>query len=121
MRIKASEEKFGIHKDVTEFGMKLAEKIAAITVEVFSDPTEKTQELMSVLINNFTDENRNKFSLQVMPGGGSFENYEDAGCDCGPSFDGRLRGETIAQDFSPQPYLMDQLPSNKTYEMREIL
>lgn len=32
-----------------------------------------------------------KFGIQVMPGCGTFENYQDNGYDLGASFDGRLK------------------------------
>ena len=75
---------------------------------------------MKDLTSRFTNE-KAKFGFQVMPGCGTFENYEDNGIGCGPSFDGRLKGETLAEDFSLQNYLMDQQPSKKKYPFKEVL
>lgn len=60
-------------------------------MEIFSNPNQNTLNMMKTLTSDFSSEKR-KFGIQVMPGCGTFENYEDAGCDLGPSFDGRLRG-----------------------------
>ena len=109
-----------MNSDVTEFGLRIAQRIADITVDFFAKPQKNTLNMMKDLTSRFTNENA-KFGFQAMPGCGTFENYEDAGCDCGPSFDGRLRGETITEDFSVQNYLMDQQPSNKKYPFKEVL
>ena len=53
--------------------------------------------------------------FQYMPGCGTFENYADVGAGRGASFDGRLKGETIAQDYSPQNYLMDIEVDNRQF------
>lgn len=56
-----------------------------------------------------------------MPGCGTFENYQDNGFDLGASFDGRLKHESLAEDFSLQPYYADSEPENRTYKFKTIL
>lgn len=42
-----------------------------------------------------------------MPGSATFAGFVDNGVGIGASFDGRKKGQAIAQDFSTQNYLMD--------------
>ena len=97
--------------------MRIAQKIADITVDLFANPKPNTLNMMKDLTSRFTNENAT-FGFQAMPGCGTFENYEDNGVGCGPSFDGRLKGETLSEDMSLQNYLMDQQPSNKKYPFK---
>ena len=53
-----------------------------------------------------------------MPGCGTFENYQDNGFDLGASFDGRLKHESVAEDFSLQPYYADSDPLDRTYKFK---
>ncbi len=48
------------------------------------------------------------FGIQYLPGCGTFEGYEDSGAPMGASFDGRKKGQTLAQDYSPQNFYMDK-------------
>jgi pyruvate-formate lyase len=48
------------------------------------------------------------FGFQYLPGGATFENYEDFGTQIGASFDGRKKSQSLAQDSSPQNFLMDK-------------
>lgn len=41
---------------------------------------------------------------QVMTGSGTFEGYVGVGVPCAATPDGRLSGQPVASDFSPQPY-----------------
>lgn len=38
-QILKSEEKFGLNKEVSDFGIRIAERIAIETVQIFSEPT----------------------------------------------------------------------------------
>ena len=60
------------------------------------------------------------FGFQYLPGCGTFENYDDAGSGCGASFDGRKKGQTLAQDYSPQNYLMDKAIGTEKFEFKPI-
>jgi pyruvate-formate lyase len=48
------------------------------------------------------------FGFQYLPGGGTFENFLDFGSGIGASFDGRKKGQTLANDYSPQNFFMDK-------------
>jgi pyruvate-formate lyase len=48
-----------------------------------------------------------KFGFQYMPGCGTFENYADFGAFLGASFDGRKKGQAVAEDYAPQNFLLD--------------
>lgn len=56
-----------------------------------------------------------------MPGCGTFENYQDNGYELGASFDGRLKSESVANDFCPQPYFANYYPPNKKYKFSQVL
>lgn len=60
------------------------------------------------------------FGFQYLPGGGTFENYEDFGTGIGASFDGRKKGQTLAQDYSPQNFLMDKTIGDYKYEFKDM-
>lgn len=77
--------------------------------------------LLKRLTKENTDTNTPTFGFQIQPGCGTFENYQDMGIGCGPSFDGRLRSESLAEDLSPQPYFYDEKPLNKTYRFKDLL
>ena len=109
MKILASEEKFGLNPQVSDFGHQIAKTIAEKTVEVFSKPEPETLDLIKRLTHQFGGDGV-KFGLQIQPGCGTFENYQDGGAGCGPSFDGRLRFESLAEDYSLQPYFNDGKP-----------
>ena len=101
--------------------MRIAEKLADITVDMFENPNTQTLGLLKRLTNTFGND-KVKFGLQIMPGSGTFENYEDAGSAMGASFDGRLKGESVAQDMSLQNYLMDHQPlASRKYSFKEVL
>lgn len=55
-----------------------------------------------------------------MPGTSTFENFVDFGASMGASFDGRKKGQSLAQDFSPQNYLMDKIVGDKKYDFKPI-
>lgn len=60
------------------------------------------------------------FGFQYLPGCGTFENFEDLGTGCGASFDGRKKGQPLAQDYSPQNYLMDKVIGTENFEFKPI-
>lgn len=105
-----NEPKFGLDPTVSEFGVALGKKINQAVVSMFSSPVPEFMSTMKRLASQKTSATNPTFGFQIMPGSGTFENYQDAGYLCGPSFDGRLRAQTIAEDYSPQNYLMDEEP-----------
>ena len=97
------------------------ERVLGTVYEFFADPIPQFLGTMQRLTNTYTSEKNPTFGFQIVPGGATFENYEDKGRELGPSFDGRLRFETIASDSSPQNYLMDSPPKNEVFLMEDIL
>jgi pyruvate-formate lyase len=78
---------------------------------------------MLVLFKSLTHEHGSEaapFGFQYLPGCGTFENYEDAGTSMGASFDGRKKGQTLAQDYSPQNFLIDKNIGDPKYEFKPI-
>ena len=59
------------------------------------------------------------FGFQYMPGCGTFENYADVGADRGASFDGRKKGQSIAEDYAPQNFFLDKNIGDPNYEWKE--
>ena len=102
-----NEPKFGLSKEVSDFGLGLATKINKLVYDFFANPIPQFLGTLKRLANSNTNERNKTFGFQITPGGATFENFEDAGAPLGASFDGRLKGQTLAQDFSPQNYLMD--------------
>ncbi len=61
------------------------------------------------------------FAFTVTPGVGTFEDNLGLGVGMAASADGRLAGETIADDFSPAPSPCDMPPETQQYNIFEAL
>jgi|JI81AbrownRNA_FD_contig_101_387902_length_4093_multi_2_in_0_out_0_8 pyruvate-formate lyase len=55
------------------------------------------------------------FGFQYIPGSATFAGFCDVGVGIGASFDGRKKGQPVADDFSPQNFLMDLQVDNTRF------
>jgi pyruvate-formate lyase len=100
------QNKFGINKDTSEFGLKISRRLCEITRDIFTHPNNQMLSLFKNLTHTYGSA-EHPFGFQYLPGCGTFENFEDFGTDRGASFDGRKKAQTLAQDYSPQNFLID--------------
>jgi len=112
--------KFGEGKDkhIKEFGANVVERCVQIIVEGLEEKTAlpSIYSAYQELKKKYAIEGR-EFKFTVTPGVGTFEDNIGLGIGMGASADGRLSGETIADDFSAVPSPSDQPPRDETYDI----
>lgn len=101
-----NQEKFGLSERVTQFGLRIMRRMSDITRNIFEHPSENMLKLFKTLTYKFGSKDA-PFGFQYLPGCGTFENFGDVGADFGASFDGRKKGQAVAEDLAPQNYLLD--------------
>jgi hypothetical protein len=85
-----------------------------ITRKIFEEPNPGLLNLFKTLTYRFASKEA-PFGFQYVPGAGTFENYCDLGAFIGASFDGRKKGQPVADDFSPQNLPIDIDIRNNRY------
>lgn len=63
--------KFGLDKSVTDFGLKITQKLSKITRKIFEQPSDDMLRLFKSLTNTHGSESA-PFGFQYLPGGGTF-------------------------------------------------
>lgn len=103
----------GQSEELKMFGSSVVEKLVQIIHESYeSKPIAKIKSGYDAIKEKYNIEGR-PFKFSITPGVGTFEDNVGLGSGMGASADGRLAGESIANDFSCQPSPIDAPPSTE--------
>lgn len=117
--------KFGTdtaNDELNDLAVWLAQEMDSITHSVlYNGPLAKVYEELRGKFGTAD----HPFVFQVMTGSGTFESYVSVGASAGATPDGRLSGQPIASDCSPQPYPQDKpvphIPPEKQLDIIDTL
>lgn len=100
------QQKFGLDKEVTQFGLRISKRLSLITRKIFEQPDDALLRIFKTLTYKYGSKEA-PFGFQYAPGGATFSGFADQGMDVGASFDGRKKSQALAEDYSPQNLMGD--------------
>lgn len=114
--------KFGQGNDpeLKRFGSEVVGECVRIIERGFRHPLASTASKYEALKERYSIPSQ-PFAFSVTPGIGTFEDNLGLGVGMAASADGRLSGETIADDFSAAPSPCDQPPMTEPYDVFKTL
>ncbi|MDD5057453.1 MAG: Dyp-type peroxidase [Sideroxydans sp.] len=99
----------GESEEIKAFGAEVVARCVQIIRDGIDHPLPSIAEKYAALKQKYGTKEK-PFAFTVTPGVGTFEDNIGLGVGMAASADGRLAGETIADDFSPAPSPCDQPP-----------
>lgn len=110
----------GHSEELKAFGAEVVARCVAIIRDGIDQPLPAIAQGYAALQKQYAIPDR-PFAFTVTPGIGTFEDNLGLGAGLNASADGRLVGETIADDFSAAPSPIDQPPQTKPYDIFQAL